>query len=98
RVAAWFPERSRHRFQSRQRARIKGSGEKAQLERVERIERSASPLHRLAPPLTGLLHPLQREQRIDAADAARARGRGRGPCRVALLEAEGAGRGTLGRR
>ena len=43
----------------RQRAGVQCSGEQTKLERIERIERVAPALHRLAPPLARLLHTLQ---------------------------------------
>ena len=59
-----------HGFQPQQRALIEGTGQKTELQLIERIECAAAVLYRAAAPLGGLLNSLQRDQSVDPAQRA----------------------------
>ena len=75
-----------------------GAAEQADLELVERIERHPATLDRMLSALGRVLEPLERDQRVDAADGAQTRPAQRPSARSCLAEREGALRRPPDRR
>src|SRR6478672_6693303 len=76
RISAWFRQRRGDGLEPCERTRVERSGEEANFECIERIERALPALDRLAATLARLLDALQGKQCIDSADAAHSGRRG----------------------